>query len=53
MGPLKTRTQEGLALTLHISFQYKLIKPELYSLYALTNKDYEGTFIRIARDVLL
>ena len=51
-GPLISRTQDGLAVTLEISFQYKLIKSELQDLYAEFNEYYEDTFVRIARDVL-
>jgi len=51
--PLKTRTAEGLALGLHISFQYKLIPEQIPLLYAMNNRDYEATFIRIARDTIL
>lgn len=52
-GALKTRTAEGLALELYISFQYQLIKEELPELYTLANIDYEATFVRIARDTIL
>jgi len=52
-GPLRTRTQEGLALGLHISFQYELIPSKIPNLYQLANTAYEGTFIRIARDTIL
>ena len=38
---------------LHVAFQYKLIKEELAELYAMANLEYELTFIRIARDVIL
>jgi len=52
-SPLKTRTAEGLALELYVAFQYQLIPEELPELYALANVDYEATFVRIARDILL
>lgn len=53
-GPtLHTRTKEGLALHLSISFQYTLDPKRLPELYALTNIAYEGLFRRIARDQLL
>lgn len=52
-GPLRTRTQEGLALTLHVSFQYQLVKDGIPALYDLSNLQYEQTFVRIARDILL
>lgn len=52
-APLHTRTKEGLALHLSISFQYKLNPDELHELYALTNLMYEALYKRIARDQLL
>jgi len=51
--PLRTRTAEGLALELHISFQYKLIAKQIPALYSMSNIDYEATFVRIARDTIL
>jgi len=50
---LHTRTKEGLALQLSISFQYTLDPKRLSQLYALTNVAYEGLFVRLARDQLL
>ena len=47
--PLATRTNDGLALSLHISFQYQLQKSGLPTLYKNTLLNYETTFIRIAR----
>jgi hypothetical protein len=44
---------EGLALGLHVAFQYKLIKNKIPDLYEMANLEYEETFIRIARDVIL
>ena len=52
-GPLRTRTQEGLALSLSINFQYQLIKEELGDLYDLANLDYDKAFTRIALDTIL
>lgn len=51
--PLHTRTKEGLALHLSISFEYQLNPDDIPKLYALTNLQYEGLFTRIARDQLL
>lgn len=51
--PLQTRTAEGLALGLHVSFQYKLNRTTIPQLYNLTNVNYAGTLNRIARDVIL
>lgn len=50
---LSTRTKEGLELKLHVSFQYKLVKEKLPSLYALVGTDYEALYARIAADVIL
>jgi len=50
---LKTRTAEGLAIALHVSFQYQIIKNKINSLYNLANINYQGTYARIARDVIL
>ena len=50
---LSTRTAEGLAIQLHVAFQYQLIREELGQLYGMANLQYEQTFIRIARDTIL
>lgn len=52
-GPLQTRTAEGLALALHVSFQYQIIKDKIPDLYNLANVNYEVTLIRMARDVIM
>lgn len=51
--PMETRTNDGLGLTLHVSFQYQLLKDEIPELYKLANMKYEETFIRIARDTII
>lgn len=51
--PLRTRTKEGLALSLSVNFQYQLIKEQIPELYDLSNVLFEQTFIRIARDTIL
>lgn len=51
--PLRTRTGEGLAISLHVSFQYKIVKQKIPDLYNLANVNYQGTYIRIARDTIL
>jgi len=38
---------------LHVSFQYKLDKNTITSLYNLTNINYAGTINRISRDIVL
>jgi regulator of protease activity HflC (stomatin/prohibitin superfamily) len=50
---LQTRTAEGLGLSLYISFQYRINKTEIPSLYNLTNLNHHTTFVRIARDTIL
>ena len=53
-GPaIETRTSEGLALKLHASFQYQLIREEIPALYKLTNIRYEETYIRQAKKIIL
>eukprot|EP00697_Spironema_sp_BW2_P002698 gnl/Spiro4/13604_TR7249_c0_g1_i1.p1 gnl/Spiro4/13604_TR7249_c0_g1~~gnl/Spiro4/13604_TR7249_c0_g1_i1.p1 ORF type:complete len:344 (+),score=91.71 gnl/Spiro4/13604_TR7249_c0_g1_i1:71-1102(+) len=51
--PLDTRTREGLALSLALSFQYVLNSTQLIHMYTEFNKGYEQTFIRIARESIL
>jgi len=52
-GPLATRTKDGLSLTLHLSFQYRMDPETVAKLYSLANMQYEPLFVRNARDVLL
>jgi len=52
-APLQTRTAEGLSISLHVSFQYKLIKNKIPQLYNMANIQYHSTYVRIARDVIL
>jgi hypothetical protein len=42
-----------LSLVLHISFQYRLNKKDIPKLYDLANINYQGTIVRISRDVIL
>ncbi len=49
---LNTRTQDGLDLTLEVSFQYRLIIDGLIELYKQFKGEYEGQITRVARDVL-
>lgn len=51
-GSLSSRTSDGLLVTLDISFQYKLIPLEIYTLYTEYATDYEEVYIRAARDIL-
>ncbi len=51
--PLATRTNDGLALTLHFSFQYKLVRDAIPELYRELLLNYERTFRKIARELVL
>ena len=51
--PIDTRTYEGLALRLHVSFQYQLIREQIPDLYKLTNIKYEETYLRQAKKIIL
>jgi regulator of protease activity HflC (stomatin/prohibitin superfamily) len=50
---LQTRTGEGLGISLHVAFQFKIIKEDIPKLYNLANVNYFGTYVRISRDVIL
>lgn len=52
-GPLKTRTEEGLDLTIHCAFQYQLDNTTLPKMYRLVAEDYEKVYKRIARNAIL
>jgi regulator of protease activity HflC (stomatin/prohibitin superfamily) len=52
-SPLQTRTGEGLAVILSVSFQYQLIKEKIPDLYNLANINFHSTYVRISRDVIL
>jgi regulator of protease activity HflC (stomatin/prohibitin superfamily) len=51
-GPLKSRTSDGLEVTLAISFQYRLMPDKLFQLYKNYTQAYESTYIKIAKDCL-
>jgi hypothetical protein len=51
--PMQTRTMEGLALTLYVSFQFQIMKDNITNLYNLANTNYFGTYVRISRDIIL
>jgi hypothetical protein len=42
-----------LPLALHVSFQYRLNKKDIPKLYDLANVNYQGTIVRISRDIIL
>lgn len=47
---IKSRTQDGLAVSLEISFQYQLVKDHIPSLYKELAEDYHNHYWRLARD---
>jgi len=51
--PISARTREGLTVTLHISFQYKLMKDKIGDLYNDFTTQYEKTFITRARGAII
>jgi regulator of protease activity HflC (stomatin/prohibitin superfamily) len=52
--PLATRTEEGLQLMLHFSFQYQIQSENLTKLYGLIGESgHQSLYERIARDTLL
>jgi len=53
VGPLQTRTKDGLSLTMQLAFQYRMDTSQLGKLFAMANMQYEPLFVRNARDVLL
>ncbi len=52
MGPIKSRTLDGLEVQLEISFQYRLMFERLHDMYMKYGKNYEKIFIYSAVDVL-
>ncbi|CEM37183.1 unnamed protein product [Vitrella brassicaformis CCMP3155] len=49
---LKSRTSDGLEVSLEISFQYLIDSTRLHDLYMKFGKDYHPTYIRLAQDLL-
>lgn len=41
---LKTRTKEGLELSVHCAFQYKIVEKDLLNLYKLSELNYEALY---------
>lgn len=50
---LKTRTKEGLELSVHCAFQYKLVREEIKELYKIAKLDYAALYQRLARNIIL
>jgi len=52
-GPaLQSRTKDGLNVRLEVSFQYRLLISDVYSLYTTLGAKYEQTFVRMAIEQL-
>jgi len=51
--PVVTRTQDGVAITLSFSFQYKFDKAALPSVYKQYTTNYQAPMIRVARNSML
>lgn len=49
---LTSRTADGLAIDLDVSFQYKLRLEDLDQIYMEYEKDYEPTIVRVSRSIL-
>ena len=52
MGPIRSRTLDGLEVQLDVSFQYRLKYDDLYKMYMTYGPKYEKIFILIAINAL-
>lgn len=52
MGPVRSRTLDGLEVQLEISFQYRLMYEKVYGMYMKYGEHYERAFILTAVDIL-
>jgi len=52
-SPVVTRTQDGVAITLSFSFQYKFQKDSLKNVYSQYTTNYQAPMIRVARNSIL
>ena len=52
LGPLNSRTQDGLLIHIQLAFHYKLRKNDILSLYGTFGIEYEDRFIGQARTTL-
>ena len=52
MGPIRSRTLDGLEVQIEMSFQYRLKYERLYDMYMRYGPDYEKVFIVTAVDIL-
>jgi len=51
-GPLRSRTADGLEVSLELSFQYQLNMDSLYKMYTTFGPDYHDLFVRMGMDLL-
>mmetsp|Transcript_103496 Transcript_103496/g.183859 ORF Transcript_103496/g.183859 Transcript_103496/m.183859 type:complete len:310 (-) Transcript_103496:77-1006(-) len=51
-GPLRSRTSDGLEVSLELSFQYQLNDKQLYQMYTTFGPDYHELFVRMGMDLL-
>lgn len=51
-GPLRSRTYDGLEVSLEISFQYQLAKDSLYQMYTTFGPEYHNLFVKMGMDLL-
>src|SRR5690606_19871988 len=49
---LKSRTFDGLSITLEISFQYRLKQEDIKAIFDMFGTEYHSIYVKIARDVL-
>ena len=52
MGPLNSRTKDGLLIHIQLAFHYRLQKDDILNLYGTFGLEYEGRFIGQARTTL-
>lgn len=52
LGPIRSRTSDGLEVILEISFQYELIPEKLYDLYMEFESQYRTIILNVAVDTL-
>jgi len=51
-GPLRSRTYDGLEVSLEISFQYQLAQSSLYQMYTTFGPEYHNLFVKMGMDLL-
>eukprot|EP00440_Ansanella_granifera_P007799 gb/GFBE01008438.1/.p1 GENE.gb/GFBE01008438.1/~~gb/GFBE01008438.1/.p1 ORF type:complete len:313 (+),score=72.48 gb/GFBE01008438.1/:1-939(+) len=51
-GPLRSRTSDGLEVSLEISFQYQIQRDSLYKMYTTFGPEYHDLFVKMGMDLL-